>query len=153
MMLRNFITILTSAALLTSCSTADENKTADSLPAEKKSISSENCYTYTGEGDTVVLKIIREQDSIVTGTLIYDFNEKDKNTGTIKGVMKDNYLIADYIFMSEAIESTRHVAFKLEGDSFIEGYGDALLNNTTNFTTVRSLEFLPKFKLTKTVCE
>ncbi|MDQ2862476.1 MAG: hypothetical protein M3R50_02290, partial [Bacteroidota bacterium] len=34
-------------------------------------------------------------------------------------------LIADYTFFSEGTKSVREVAFKKDGENFIEGYGDA----------------------------
>ncbi len=62
--------------------------------------------------------------NLVTGELVYDYFEKDKNTGTIKGEMKGDTLFAEYIFMSEGINSVREVAFLQKGDDLIEGYGD-----------------------------
>ncbi len=62
--------------------------------------------------------------NLVTGELVYDYFEKDKNTGTIKGEMKGDTLFAEYMFMSEGINSVREVAFLKKGDSWIEGYGD-----------------------------
>ncbi len=61
----------------------------------------------------------------VTGNLSYNFYEKDDNTGTLRGEMRGDTLLADYTFQSEGTESVRQVAFLKKGDGFVEGYGDA----------------------------
>jgi hypothetical protein len=43
-----------------------------------------NCYRYTNKNDTVILKTVFAND-FITGTLVYNFYEKDKNKGTIQG--------------------------------------------------------------------
>jgi hypothetical protein len=53
--------------------------------------------------------------------------------------------VADYTFMSEGIQSTRQVAFKKDGNSFIEGYGD--------FKNVDSLNFNTSMKLVEIACQ
>lgn len=151
-MIRKLMVSLILLSLVISC-TEQENKTgnSDSIPADEKKSSSTNCYIHTTKNDTVSLKVIRDGET-VTGTLIYNFWERDKNTGTIKGKMKDNVLIADYTFMSEGMESVRQVAFKLEGKNFTEGYGDILLNDSVNFQNVNALDFPGTIKLTETDC-
>jgi hypothetical protein len=67
---------------------------------------------------------IFSQSKVITGSLVYNYYEKDKNSGTIKGNMYGDTLIADYIFNSEGITSTREVAFLKQQSAFIEGYGD-----------------------------
>ncbi len=134
--------------LFSSCSnTADESATSDSL--EKKSndsrssttTNSSDCYRYVNNNDTVVMKIT-ENDGAVSGTLMYDFFEKDKNTGTIKGEMKGDMLLAQYTFMSEGMESVRAVAFKKMGKNFIEGSGESEAKNGQDvFKNIDSLSF------------
>lgn len=68
---------------------------------------------------------ITENNGVVSGTLMYNFFEKDKNTGTIKGEMKGDLLVAEYSFHAEGMESVREVAFKKMGKNFIEGYGES----------------------------
>ncbi len=81
------------------------------------------CYENINGKDTVFLSIF-SQSKVITGSLVYNYYEKDKNSGTIKGNMYGDTLIADYIFNSEGVTSTREVAFLKRESAFIEGYGD-----------------------------
>jgi hypothetical protein len=62
-------------------------------------------------------------DSLVTGNLEYRWHEKDQNKGTIKGVIRDSLIIADYTFQSEGMTSTREVIFKMENQGLKEASG------------------------------
>ena len=99
--------------------TIKDYDTGTSNPAE--SISS--CYENINGKDTVFLSIFNKS-KIITGSLNYNYYEKDKNSGTLRGNMYGDTLLAEYIFKSEGITSIREVAFLKQGDSFIEGYGD-----------------------------
>jgi len=147
----NFIIII---ALITACNPQNENKEQPgSQPPAPETPSPINCYSYTSAADTITLKVVHVGQSI-TGTLEYSLKEKDKNKGTIQGVMKDNILVADYTFMSEGVQSVRQVAFKLEGNSFIEGYGESFSENEKmKFRNVDSLTFSSSFKLTEVPCQ
>lgn len=79
-------------------------------------------YLYQKEGDTVSLQL-QVKDSKVTGELVYKLKEKDANTGTIEGEIKDNIIIAFYTFQSEGTTSVRQVAFKFTDKGVVEGYG------------------------------
>ena len=81
-----------------------------------------NCYGYATAKDTVNLHIMAMGNS-VTGDIVFQYAEKDKNTGTFTGEMKGDTLVASYKFVSEGKESVRQVAFLKKGDSFSEGYG------------------------------
>jgi hypothetical protein len=148
------IIIVSLLSLMVSCtSPGKETGKSGSEQSDAKDSSVTNCYRYANETDTVNLQLIRAGES-VTGTLVYDFDEKDKNTGTINGFMKKNLLIAEYMFISEGMLSTRQVAFKLEGNSLIEGYGDSFSRNGKDyFKNVDSLSFRNSIKLTEISCE
>lgn len=79
-------------------------------------------YLYQKEGDTISLQL-QVKDSKVTGELVYKLKEKDANTGTIEGEIKDNVIIALYTFQSEGTTSVRQVAFKFTDKGVVEGYG------------------------------
>jgi hypothetical protein len=83
----------------------------------------DGCYEMTMKRDTVLLRITIK-DTVVTGQLDYRWHEKDRNTGTIHGVIKDSLIIADYTFQSEGMTSLREVVFKLKGDTLIQGFGE-----------------------------
>jgi hypothetical protein len=152
-MLKKLIVLVIPVILATACSNA-ENKTAnsDSTTSAENESSATNCYLYASQKDTAFLELIREGEN-VNGTLIFNYYEKDKNTGTIKGKIKNNFLIADYTFMSEGMESVRQVVFKIENGFVTEGYGEILLNDAANFENVNSLEFPGTMKLKETGCD
>ena len=133
------------ASFLASCNsqTKEEDKT-NQEQAKSEKTPPIDCYSYASASDTVTLKLIHIGDSI-TGTLVYSLKEKDRNKGTIQGNMQGDILVATYTFMSEGIQSTRQVAFKKEGNSFIEGYGD--------FKNLDSLNFNTPMKLVEIACQ
>ena len=108
------------------------------------------CYTFDDGKSTVMLEII-DNTSEVKGTLNYLLFEKDGNTGTISGSVKDGILLANYTFQSEGSETTRQVAFKIEDDKLMEGYGD-MNDDGTTFKDVSMLNFNSQMPLSKTDC-
>ncbi|VTP95124.1 hypothetical protein [Sphingobacterium daejeonense] len=80
-------------------------------------------YSYVGNGDTITLDITSRNDSLV-GPLNYSFKEKDRNTGTFRGVIKDSLLVGEYSFMSEGMNSTRETVFGIVPEGLIEGFGE-----------------------------
>lgn len=97
---------------------------------------------------------MRSANGLVTGTLMYNFYEKDKNTGTIEGKIDGDILFADYTFNSEGVKSVRPVAFKVTGNQFIEGYGETEENNgKMSFKNKDSLNFDHSITLAPFDCE
>lgn len=82
-----------------------------------------HCYMYNDSSNIISLRASFLKDS-VSGALNYDIYEKDKNTGTILGIMKGDLLVADYTFMSEGKSSVRQVAFKKSGSTLVGGVGE-----------------------------
>lgn len=119
--------LLLAAGLATSCnqppaSQSNETDSIKTTPATPAS-SSTTCFIKAIGQDTVLLQLV-VSDSLVTGHLSYNFFEKDKNTGEIKGSIKNNIIRATYHFMSEGVQSTRNVVFKLSGNQVFEGVPD-----------------------------
>lgn len=108
------------------------------------------CYSYDANGSKIEAQLHYTADSI-TGTLNYALAEKDKNTGTIKGKLENDILIAEYTFQSEGSESVRQVAFQVKDGKLIEGYGD-LNQDGTRFKDVSQLKFDSKMPLVKGEC-
>lgn len=150
-----FITVLLAACTSTDKKPAENIEqvkpgTEQTVPAKP---SPAKCYQYADALDTISLTVIH-LDSVITGTLAYRLKEKDKNDGTIQGKMVADLLIADYTFMSEGVWSTRPVAFKLENGSFIEGYGETVIENgKTSFKDIRSLKYDSNTKLVEYTCK
>ncbi|MBC7407022.1 MAG: hypothetical protein H7339_01410 [Arcicella sp.] len=101
----------------------NQEKKQESTKTEVKTIQTETCYQHTKDSSTIKLKIVIK-DNIVTGDLIYDYYQKDKSQGTIKGEIKSDTLFANYKFMSEGIESVREVVFLKTLNGWVEGYGE-----------------------------
>lgn len=85
----------------------------------------------------------------IKGYLTYELAEKDKNSGKFSGKFNNGILIGKYTFQSEGKESLREVAFKVDGDKLIEGYGE-LNEDGTSFKDVTQLHFDSKMPLIKT---
>jgi hypothetical protein len=115
----------------TAVGTGDTSVSPVSADSAVKSITSggaRTCFVGIAKKDTVVLSFA-QSDSSVHGDLIYKFNEKDLNSGTIDGVMIGDTLVADYTFKSEGTSSIRQVVFLRRGNELIEGFGDVEDNN------------------------
>ncbi len=82
----------------------------------------EGCLAYTKNNDTVFLSLAIKNGR-VSGRLVYNLYEKDKNTGGINGAMHGDTLLADYSFLSEGSRSVRQVIFLKKGNILQEGIG------------------------------
>lgn len=111
------------------------------------------CYRYQRTGDTVTL-YINTSGTIAEGQLSYILKEKDKNIGTYSGNLKANLLVAYYTFASEGSSSVRQVAFKLNEDFALEGYGEMeMKNDTLLFKNIEDLDFSSSFPLKANDCK
>ena len=104
-----------------------ESKAAESAaPATEEKSPTNNtgkmCYANFDNNDTIIISFART-DNKISGELLYQFDEKDRNKGEITGVMKGDTIIADYAFISEGINSVRQVVFLKHGDEMVEGFG------------------------------
>ncbi len=159
-MKNQIILSLLSVTLFASCNnsqkqnnqTTDITDTKDTIDNTDKINEFDDCYAYSKDSSNVMMHLIRN-GNLVTGELVYDYFEKDKNTGTIKGEMKGDTLFAEYIFMSEGINSVREVAFLQKGDDLIEGYGDVEEQTAKIvFKNKAALKFESNITLKKTDC-
>ena len=118
--MKNTSIIILSILVFVSC---NKEKKEESKKTVVKTTQTETCYQYTKDSSTIKLNIVIK-DNIATGDLIYDYYQKDKSQGTIKGKIKSDTLFADYTFMSEGIESIREVVFLKTVNGWVEGYGE-----------------------------
>ena len=138
-----------SLALLAAC---HEQTTQTSQEASAPAPTGPQCYAYRTETDTVRLMLQTTQPT-VTGQLAYRYFEKDRNTGTIRGTMHGDTLLADYTFQSEGVTSVRQVAFLRRDTGFIEGFGPvAERGGRTVFTQPGTLHFDAKYTLLPVAC-
>ncbi|MGF1923984.1 MAG: hypothetical protein ACQUHE_07365 [Bacteroidia bacterium] len=113
----------------------------------------QNCYTYVKNRDTASLTTM-VSGHIVTGELNYRLYEKDANTGTIKGEMIGDTLVADYTFLSEGKQSVRQVAFLEKNGSLKEGFGEVVeANGRMVFKDISTLKFGETTEFLKTDCK
>jgi hypothetical protein len=142
---------LGAAWLIISC--GEPTKEAKPETAGPASSATEECYAFTGDGDTVNLQMaISGQD--VTGALIHNLDEKDRNKGTISGKLKGDTILADYRFSSEGAESVREIVFLKKDGMLYEGYGEMEdKNGKLQFIKNTNLQFTNGMVLGKVVCE
>lgn len=129
------------ALLLTAC----KKETSAPVPATKELIpviekTKSECYEVNKYGNIISLQLNYGAGDKVSGTLSIALQEKDKNTGTFEGEIKDSIIIADYTFQSEGVKSVRQIAIKLKGNQAIEGYGE-MNDQGTKFKDITKLNF------------
>lgn len=133
-----------------------ESATADTdtlkEPEMKIMIPTSGCYEGVSGKDSFFLKT-EIFPNVVTGTLDYNFYEKDDNKGEIDGVLKGDTLFANYSFMSEGTKSVREVAFLLKNNEAIEGYGEMeAIGDTMKFKNRAGLDFSKGIRMAKIDC-
>ena len=145
------ILILTGAISFIASCNSQRRKSKVDMPSTSKT-SPLNCYRYINKLDTVILKTT-DVNGVVTGTLVYNFFQENKYSGTIQGVMKDEVLIADFTFFFTGVKSVRQVAFKRKGKNFIEGYGETeVKDGKTTFKNIDSVKFTHSIVLLQGDC-
>lgn len=96
---------------------------ADTIVTSAKPVMLNGCYQMIMKQDTANLRL-QITDSTITGTLNFYLYHKDKNEGSIKGVLRNNMIYADYTFQSEGMTSVREVVFRLDNDVLVQGFGE-----------------------------
>ena len=146
--------LLLIATLLVACKKEEKPEIPKPvLPSKEITSNSSACYSYIKNKDTIQANLI-VQSGKVSGDLIYKLFEKDKNIGTIAGIMKGDTLFAEYTFMSEGTSSIREVAFLRKNNELIEGYGDMKdVAGKMVFKDKKSLNFAGSIILKETPCK
>lgn len=111
------------AMYFVSCNSNNKSESAADIGQAKGDSTFNICYESVDQKDTVLLNASIHGDS-VTGSLVYQFYEKDKNMGSILGTIKGDTLRGMYTFKSEGIESVREIVFLREDTLLREGYGN-----------------------------
>lgn len=139
--------------LLSACTKKTEkiesNDTVTSTITNSSQTDFSGMYNYQENGTIVTLQLTVDGNK-ASGNLMYALKEKDRNSGTFVGEIKDGILLADYTFSSEGVLSDRQVVFKLTGTSAVEGYGDVeQINGKMVFKDPANLEYDKGLVLTK----
>lgn len=112
------------SGLFTGCKKEEKVIVVDQPKPEAKQTVVNECYQLAKGKDTISASLTIDGEN-VSGNLIYNFYEKDKNTGSILGTIKGDTLLADYTFQSEGQESVREVIFLRKNKTLTEGYGES----------------------------
>lgn len=111
------------------------------------------CYQYAKNRDTATLSL-KTEDNKVTGSLGYNLYEKDKNAGTLAGIIKGDTIIANYTFQSEGKTSVREIALLKSGNQWIEGFGDVQeVNGEVKYKDISKLKFGSSIVFDKIDCK
>lgn len=120
---------------------ADRDTVVKNNPVSATPLPLDGCYKMVFNLDTATMRL-NVVDSFVTGDLSYHLYAKDHNDGSIKGVIRDSLIVADYTFRSEGMLSVRQVAFRLQGTALVEGFGELnTKSDTFRFKDVNNLTF------------
>ncbi|WP_316805018.1 hypothetical protein [Pedobacter nototheniae] len=151
--------ILPLVAFATVCMASCQSSTKNNNPADsnlKKAIAiapATECFLYAKNRDTAILTL-NTNGNVISGDLSYNLFEKDKNTGTIKGLVKGDTLIADYTFQSEGMKSIRQVVWLKQSGKLIEGFGDVEeTKEKVKFKNISKLKFGGAMEFSKTDCK
>lgn len=122
-----YIVLALGTGILVSCHQQGQQQqnsvVTDSLPAEtEKKV---NCYEKVLGRDTIQLTL-SYQDSVASGKLVYNFFEKDKNTGEFRGIVHHGIIRGKYTFFSEGVESSRRVIFKVTKEQAFEAVPESI---------------------------
>ncbi|WP_299396966.1 hypothetical protein [uncultured Gelidibacter sp.] len=151
--------LLVLALFTISVSCKEDTKNPKSLETEEKEKptipkNEEQCYMYAKNKDTITL-VLKENKTLATGQLFFNFYEKDGSHGSFEGIMKGDTLYADYDFEAEGTKSKREIIFLKKGNTLLQGYGELEVDaqNTTVFKKDAKITFDEKFPLTAVACD
>ncbi len=142
------------AIVLFSCNSDDSSHDKPSKKQDEFSIQipATACFRSVNGKDTVQLKV-ETFPNVITGTLSYQLNEKDKNSGDIEGIRMGDTLLADYSFTSEGIRSTRQVIFLLKENGAVEGHGEMIEEDgKMMFKSLSNIDFTKSIALELVSC-
>jgi len=117
------------------CNNAEDKKAETKDTATEIQMPTENtiavpklCFQRVVQKDTISIELFI-RDTIVSGNLIYNLYEKDRNKGTFKGTIHGETIKADYTYQSEGKISAREIIFKLKDSVLTEGFGETLVKD------------------------
>ncbi len=125
---------------------------ADTIVTGSRPIALAGCYEMVFKKDTATLQL-QVNDSTVKGQLDYYLWEKDRNTGQLNGVLRNDLIVADYTFQSEGVISVQEVVFKIKDDTLLQGFGDLVEEKgKVVFKNKEELLFQPDHPFIKVSC-
>jgi len=154
--MKSLPTLILVAVVMAACNEPKKDspiEAAFSPDAEHLEEINTECFQYVDDKDTVRLTTHVDGTNL-TGTLDYEIFEKDKNSGTIEGEIRDVVIIAEYTFISEGVSSKRQVVFKNTEDGWKEGYGEMKsVDGIPVQISIDSLNYSHNMSLTPVPCD
>jgi hypothetical protein len=139
---------ITAIVLLTACHGGKEQSSKTGVEGGPQP----GCYAFHEGGSSIELQLEVDGDA-ASGNLVYSLEEKDKNTGTLRGTLKGNTLVAYYTFTSEGMTSVREVIFQWVDNSLVEGIGEHIERNDTSFYADKKTVTFTDSKVVLKKCE
>ena len=138
---------------LAACQGTSTKTTSSDAEAGKSQLSAKQCFQHIAQKDSAFLSLDTKNNQ-VTGHLSYRLYEKDKNNGTVSGIVKGDTIIADYTFQSEGMTSTREVVWLKKNGQLLEATGDIEeVNGKTKFKNLSKLSFGKSMIFKETNCK
>lgn len=126
------------------------SKKEKEIESRKTEELSPGCFVYQDNQSRITLEILTT-GKIITGNLSFMISGKDFNAGTFTAELHKDVILGNYIFVSEGEVSAREIAFKVQGDRLLEGFGE-LNNEGTAFKDVSKLNYNSEMPFIKTEC-
>lgn len=156
-MRKHFIMVALAMFTIACNSSSSPKKAADStITAETAVVAaaeSRTCYVHYENRDSIYLDLHTKGEQ-VNGTLNISLYEKDRNTGTVSGIVKGDTILLDYTFQSEGMQSVRQVAYLQKDGKLIEGFADVQeQDGKTSFKSLSDLKFDDSMVLEQSACK
>lgn len=143
-----------------SCKNDPKSADPEIVAPEEKDIMEEDenspeiiCYQFASGKDTVLMQMERINED-VTGSLRYNYFEKDENQGIFEGTMAGDTLYADYTFKSEGKTSVREIMFIQKENRLIEVFGEVEeIDGQMKFKENTKFSLNDSMPLEKVICE
>jgi len=146
----NFSLLILAVAMFAS-SCGNSNKTALTSSETPSEEPLKGCYIAVIKRDTIQLAITEVKGNQISGSLVYNFWEKDRSKGTFTGEYNNGVLLANYVFNAEGTTSERPVIFKKVSEGFVEGFGETRTEeNKEVFADPDAIEFEQGYTLKQT---
>ena len=109
-------------------SSSVENEKADTLKTAATDTISSGCFSQVVQKDTALLQLESNKGNI-SGVLTYNYFQKDRNDGTLKGEQTGEIIKGWYLFKSEGTMSVRQVSWKVAGNELWPAMGEIVEKN------------------------
>ena len=128
------------------------SRAADTIVTNARPLVLSGCYEMVMKQDTASL-VLHVTDTTVTGNLNFHWYQKDRNEGTLKGVLRNDMIYADYSFQSEGLTSVREIIFKIKDTTLLQGTGElAEQNGKIVYQDKENLSFNETYPFIKVAC-